>query len=408
MLSTDVRRKIDLIYIDAGGGHRAAANALSEVVRLQQRPWDLRPLCIQQLLDSIDFIRKSTGIQFQDVYNIMLRNGWTLGTAQLIPVMHMVIRMFHRAQVQVLAQHWAENAPDLVVSLIPHYNRAIREALTRTCPGTQLVTILTDIADYPPHFWIERQDQWVICGSQHAARQARMLGLPEERILQASGMILHPKFHTVPALDRDAERVRLGLRPDLPTGLVMFGGEGSLEMVKIARTLNAANPGIQLILLCGKHKEAPRDLRALEPRIPMFIEAFTREVPYYMALADFFIGKPGPGSISEALAMRLPVIVERNAWTLAHERFNADWIEAEGLGMVVSSFSKIADAVRELLSPARYLPLRANVVATRNSAVYEIPGMLEKIMALRDPESGYSVSIPHSCVVRQEAPRHVS
>ena len=31
-----------------------------------------------------------------------------------------------------------------------------------------------------------------------------------------------------------AERVRRGLQPDLPTGLLLFGGEGSTEMVKIA------------------------------------------------------------------------------------------------------------------------------------------------------------------------------
>ena len=31
-------------------------------------------------------------------------------------------------------------------------------------------------------------------------------------------------------------------------------------------------------------------------------------------------GALAPGSISEALAKRLPVIVQRNAWTMAHER----------------------------------------------------------------------------------------
>ncbi len=376
-----MNRKIDLIYIDAGGGHRAAATALTEVIRQQQRPWDLRPLCIQELLDSIDFIRKTTGIQFQDVYNIMLRKGWTLGTAQLIPLMHLVIRMFHKEQVEVLERHWIQNRPDLVVSLIPHYNRAIREALDHAWPGTPLVTILTDLADYPPHFWIERQDQHVICGSEHAAMQARMVGMPENRILRVSGMILHPRFHAPLKLDREAERVRLGLRPDVPTALVMFGGEGSMEMVKIARTLNQAQPGIQLIMLCGKHQQAARELRALEQRVPMFIEGFTREVPYYMALADFFIGKPGPGSISEALAMRLPVIVERNAWTLAHERFNADWIEAERVGIVVSGFSKIGEAVRRLTEPQTYLEFRTNAAAKRGAAVYEIPAMLEEILA---------------------------
>jgi 1,2-diacylglycerol 3-beta-galactosyltransferase len=78
-----VNPKITLVYIDAGGGHRAAANALCEVIREQQRSWDLEMVSIQDLLDPIDFIREYTGIQFQDVYNIMLRRGWTLGTAQL-------------------------------------------------------------------------------------------------------------------------------------------------------------------------------------------------------------------------------------------------------------------------------------------------------------------------------------
>ena len=43
-------------------------------------------------------------------------------------------------------------------------------------------------------------------------------------------------------------------------------------------------------------------------------------------LVDFFIAKPGPGSISEALVMGLALIVERNSWTLVQERFNTEWI----------------------------------------------------------------------------------
>jgi len=80
-----IRPKIDLIYIDARGGHRAAATALETVIREQQRPWDIRLRNIQDLLNNIDVIRKVTGIQFQEVYNIMLRRGWTLGTAQTDP-----------------------------------------------------------------------------------------------------------------------------------------------------------------------------------------------------------------------------------------------------------------------------------------------------------------------------------
>jgi UDP-N-acetylglucosamine:LPS N-acetylglucosamine transferase len=393
--------RLDFICIDSGGGHRAAATALMEAIRLQQRPWELRLLSIQDLLNSIDVIRKSTGIQFQEVYNIMLRRGWTLGTGQLIPVMHAMIRLFHREQVRALMGHWSAAPPDMVVSLIPHYNRAIREALDRVAPGTPLVTILTDIADHPPHFWIERQDYYVVCGSARAERQARAIGLPDSRILRVSGMILNPRFYEPLQVDRAAERARLGLRPDLPTGLVLFGGEGSMEMVKIARGIDRSAVDTQLILLCGRHQEAARELRSMPHRVPMLVEGFTREVPYYMALADYFIGKPGPGCLSEALAMQLPAIVERNAWTLAHERYNADWLLEQGAGLVIGSFSGIAGAVRQLLSPGEFPRYRQRSAATRNTAVFEIPELLDGILARHQARGG----IPPQHLVHRPAVR---
>jgi 1,2-diacylglycerol 3-beta-galactosyltransferase len=101
-----------------------------------------------------------------------------------------------------------------------------------------------------------------------------------------------------------------------------------------------------------------------------------------MELSDFFIGKPGPGALSEALAKGLPVIVQRNARTLAHEVHNAEWIEEIGAGLVVKNFSRdIAAAVRALLAPENYGRFRERAAARRNRAVYEIPGMLSRILA---------------------------
>ena len=65
-----------------------------------------------------------------------------------------------------------------------------------------------------------------------------------------------------------------------------------------------------------------------------------------MQLADYFIGKPGPGSISEAVAMHLPVIVERNAWTMPQERYNADWLIEKGVGIALPNFRGIAGSSR--------------------------------------------------------------
>ncbi len=380
-----IRPKIDLIYIDSGGGHRAAATALESVIREQQRPWDIRLRNIQDMLNPVDVVRKLTGIPMQEVYNIMLRKGWTLGTAQMIPPMHLAIRVFHDAEVGALSDYWRADPPDMVVSLIPHYNRALKQALAQVSPQAPLATILTDIADYPPNFWIERQDQYVICGSSRAVEQARALGYPDSRILRASGMILNPKFYAPAEIDRAAGRTSLGLRPDLPTALISFGGQGSLDAVKAAKAINRCRTPVQMIVLCGRHQEAMRKLRAMRHRVPVHIEGFTTEVPSFMRLADFFIGKPGPGSISEALALGLPVIVERNPWTLAQERYNADWILERQVGMVVSHPAQLSRAVTALLSPDRFARYRANAAAQRNSAVYEIPELIAGILAARQP-----------------------
>jgi 1,2-diacylglycerol 3-beta-galactosyltransferase len=268
----------------------------------------------------------------------------------------------------------------MVVSLVPNFNLAIGQSLRKALPGVPLVSILTDIADYPPHFWIERQEQYFICGSDRAVQQAREHGHTDERIARASGMILNPRFYKLPEIDRAAERKRHGLDPDLPTGIILFGGEGNMVMVEIVRSLEACGRPLQLIAICGHNQKLYDRLRAAKLRIPILVEGFTKEVPYYMQLSDFFIGKPGPGSISEALKMKLPVIVECNAWTLPQERYNAEWVTENGVGVVLKNFRGIADAVSRLLEPATFERYRKAAEALENRAVFEIPDILERIL----------------------------
>jgi UDP-N-acetylglucosamine:LPS N-acetylglucosamine transferase len=250
----------------------------------------------------------------------------------------------------------------------------MRESLKKALPAVPYVTILTDIADYPPHFWMEKQEQYLICGSDKAVAQAHALGYTDDRIFRASGMILRPTFYQPVTIDRVAERRRLNLDPDRPTGLVLFGGQGSKVMLEIAERL----ADTQLILICGKNTSLAERLRALPSKAPRFVEGFTSEIPHYMSLADFFIGKPGPGSISEAVSMRLPVIVERNIWTLPQERYNADWVLERNAGLVLPNFREIRGAVAELL---RELPrYQAAVKQIHNRAVFEIPEMLAKVL----------------------------
>jgi 1,2-diacylglycerol 3-beta-galactosyltransferase len=372
---------IEFCFFDAGGGHRAAATALEMSIRAQGLPWDVRLTNLQELLDELDILKKFTGVRIQDCYNNMLRTGWTLGSTQLMRVLQVVIRGCHRSTVRLLERHWKETQPGMVVSFVPHFNRALYESFHRAYPERPFVTVLTDVADFPEHFWIERdQHQYFVCGSKRAVEQAHELGHSDDRIFRASGMILHPRFYEAPVEDRIGERQRLGLRPDLPTGLILFGGHGSKVILEIAEQLDRSALELQLIVICGKNDKLAAALRARKFRFPIFVEGFTTRVNYYMRLADFFIGKPGPGSLSEALAMRLPVIVERNAWTLPQERYNADWVLENEVGVVLHSFRDIEKAVAQLIEPAALARYRDNAAAMKNQAVFEIPGFLKRIL----------------------------
>jgi 1,2-diacylglycerol 3-beta-galactosyltransferase len=194
-------------------------------------------------------------------------------------------------------------------------------------------------------------------------------------------MILNPRFYNYEAVDRDAERVKHGLEAGRMTALVLFGGQGARKkMLEIDRRLSESGLPIQLILICGKNERLLEELRAQARSTPRLIEGFTSNVPYYMQLADFFIGKPGPGSIAEAMAMSLPVIVERNAWTLPQERYNAAWVREKKVGLVVKNFDQIADAVRGLLEKEMFTKFQCNARKMHNRALFEIPDILSRIL----------------------------
>jgi 1,2-diacylglycerol 3-beta-galactosyltransferase len=123
----------------------------------------------------------------------------------------------------------------------------------------------------------------------------------------------------------------------------------------------------------------------MNSRVPLHVVGFTDQIPYYMQVSDFFIGKPGPGSISEALAMHLPVMVECNAWTLPQERYNAEWVREKGVGLVLRDFSGIRQGIDRMLEPAALARHRASAAAIRNNAAFEIPDILEAIVDRRRP-----------------------
>jgi UDP-N-acetylglucosamine:LPS N-acetylglucosamine transferase len=144
----------------------------------------------------------------------------------------------------------------------------------------------------------------------------------------------------------------------------------------IARRLD----DVQLILICGHNGALAERLAAMSTAAPRLVIGFTADICYYMQLSDFFIGKPGPGSISEAIQQSLPVVVVRNAWTMPQERYNTEWVKDHNAGIVLDSFRSIRDGVAEIIG--RLDEFRTSIARIQNRAIFEIPDILEQILNL--------------------------
>jgi hypothetical protein len=362
------------------------------------------PVDLQQLLEPVDPIHRMTvrvarplhhmldpmvanltfaPVQLQSLYNSALRSGLTYGFGAILPVLKMFIRK-HSTQIETLLhKRWIAlqpTQPDLVVSVIPNFNGAIFRALESAWPAVPFVTIMTDLADCPPRFWMEDQNQIIICGTETAFRQALKTGFYDPRkVFKVSGMLLRREFYQAPERVEPLTLQDLGLSPDRTTVLVMFGGNGSAVSRQIVDRLRLCRFNVQTIVMCGKNRDLFERLQGEANCHPV---AYVANVGAYMRLADIFVGKPGPGSISEAIQLGCPVIVERNARTMPQERPNVQWVKETGVGVAVKSFRKdVVAAVEQVIKKlADYkVNIRRNVPANR--AVFEVAEILDRVLA---------------------------
>jgi UDP-N-acetylglucosamine:LPS N-acetylglucosamine transferase len=108
------------------------------------------------------------------------------------------------------------------------------------------------------------------------------------------------------------------------------------------------------------------------------VVGFTQDVRRWLQLGDFFVGKPGPGSLSEALQCGLPVVLTRNRRTMPQERFNTEWVLQQGVGLVIRRYADLPATVETLR--ARLPALLERVRAQRNEAAPEVMDLIACVL----------------------------
>ena len=250
---------------------------------------------LQELLDPLDVFRKITGRRLEDVYNLMLKKGWTLGSPQLTwrdaPGDRALPRKAGAAAREVLA---AKAVPTWWSRWCRISTAPCARAWETRCPDT----FGNDPDGYRrlPAALLDRAAGTVL-GMRIAngpCEQARAIGHPDEHIFRTSGMILNPRFYDPPdprprgRTPAPGPRCRPAYRPgDVRRRRL------ARECADIARHLDRSDLKLQLILICGRNDALAERLRGMPHRIPMFVEGFTKEVPYYMRCRISSSASPG-------------------------------------------------------------------------------------------------------------------
>jgi len=160
-----------------------------------------------------------------------------------------------------------------------------------------------------------------------AARNALVrLGVRPTRI-DVLGYPVRDGFVTAP--DRAEARRALGLE-DRFTCLLSLGAEGvSGRALDVARTI--AEAGHAVIAVAGRNRDLEQAFGALS-RVHPNVRAvgFSREMPRLLAACDVVVGKAGPASVMEALAVGRPVVV--TGYAGLNEEAVVRFLVSRGLG----------------------------------------------------------------------------
>ncbi len=367
---------------DTGGGHRSAAEAIADgIAREFPGRYDV------QLIDGIQDAAVFPFNHMPDWYLPMVTYaeywwgvGFHLTNRPLFKrFIHLLLWLMMNRRLRYLLR---EARPDLVVSVHPLLTALPRRLLRSMGSTAPFIVVVTDLTD--GHIlWFDRGADLTLVASGSADSSARQLGVPEGK-LRVVGLPVSLKF-LARGRSKDELRAQLGLAPDKPTVLLVGGGEGMGPLYKIARAIAAAQLPMQLVIIAGRNKGLRKKLAATQWEIPVIVNGFVTNMPDWMSASDLIITKAGPGTIMEALACGLPILL--SGFLPGQEEGNVTFVQQNGVGVLCESPAEIACTLAEWLTPGNetltQFAARARELA-RPSATLEIAAILDDILTSRD------------------------
>lgn len=367
---------------DTGGGHRAAAEAIIRALEQLTPEGELQT-------PMIDFFRETFPPPFNRtpaLYRPVVDNTpwlWGLSFTLTKPRLARAALAGFEAALggRALRRLFIHTAPDLVVSVHPLATGWPCRILHRTLPGVPFVTVVTDLATGHPS-WFSRCTDYCFVPSEEAYRNALREGVPPERLV-VTGLPIDLRFATLPdPSEAAAIKAEYGAAPEKPLVLLVGGGEGMGPLEDYARAVAESGVDLTLMVIAGRNEALRRRLERRSWPIPVIVTGFVRDMPRRMVAADAILTKAGPGTLSEALAAGLPILV--TGFIPGQEEGNVTWVVGAGAGRLTTDRASIQAAIRELFAGGKRTEAHAAMVAAtrplaRPAAALDIA---ERLLAL--------------------------
>lgn len=365
---------------DTGGGHRASADALAEALRCQHGD-ELDCQVVDLLTGYASWPLNHAAGCYEPAVERHLwlwRAGWRV--TQHAGAWRAIERLAQRWQAGGLQRFAADHGADLYVSVHPLLNHVVRRSLARQHPAARFATVVTDL-DSAPSQWYDPGVDLLVAPCPAVQAAALRAGLPASRV-RLLGLPIRLQFGQI-RLDHRQARAALGLE-QRPTVLLLGGGAGIGRLEEIALALApalAARDG-QLAVVCGRNDALRSRLAARRWPLPVRVASYVDDMPVWMAAADLLVSKAGPGTIAEALACGLPLLL--SSYVPGQETGNVRYVQESGVGIYCSDPQQIAAVAADWLAPGNaVLPaLRARARAlARPQAALEIVQALSALLA---------------------------
>ncbi len=400
------QRTILFLIADTGAGHRSAANALRNAINIlaeeERQKWFLAHPDGQSAADLLEppTYRIEIVDVFEEYSSFPLREAVKLygPTIRYNPSLYgRFFRMTNRARsvaaVQTVAGPLVHKGllrlitsmqPDVIVSIHPMLNHITVGAIQELGLKIPFVTVVTDLISVHHSWYAPGADSYVV--PTEPARQLYLhRGLEPEKV-HVLGMPIDPKY-TLPQPSKEELRHKLGMDLDLPAVLLTGGGDGAGGLRAAIHAVSQACLPVQMLVVTGRNKRLFVQLQRERShfKMPVKILGFVNNMPELMHASDVIVTKAGPGTICEALACGLPIIL--SGFVPGQEEGNVTFVTENNAGVLAEDPAEVIGALQRLLesgSPLWQQQLENALRISRPRASFDIANHILGFLCARD------------------------